>query len=110
ADRMLDMGFLPALRRVIAALPRSRQTLLFSATLAEAVVRLAAEFTREPEHVDVSQEQAVAPTVRHQVHSVVVDQKRAALTQVLTQEGADQALVFCKTKRGADRIGEHLER
>ena len=110
ADRMLDMGFLPALRRVIAALPRSRQTLLFSATLSDAVVGLAAEFTRDPARVDVSPEQAVATTVTHHIHTVAVDQKRAMLTHVLTHAAATQALVFCKTKRGADRVGEHLER
>jgi ATP-dependent RNA helicase RhlE len=110
ADRMLDMGFLPALRRVVASLPRSRQTLLFSATLSEDVGRLAAEFTRNPARVDVSAAQVVAPTVTHHVHTVAMDQKRAMLTHVLTQEAASQALVFCKTKRGSDRVGEHLER
>lgn len=110
ADRMLDLGFQPALRRVIASLPRSRQTLLFSATLSDAVVKLAAEFTRNPTRVDVSDGQAVAPTVTHHLHTVGVDQKRAVLTHVLTQEAGNQALVFCKTKRGSDRVGEHLER
>ena len=110
ADRMLDLGFLPALRRVIAALPRSRQTLLFSATLPEAVVKLAAEFTRNPARVDVSDGQTVASTVTHHLHPVAVDQKRAMLTHVLTQDAASQALVFCKTKRGSDRVGEHLAR
>jgi ATP-dependent RNA helicase RhlE len=110
ADRMLDLGFLPALRRVVASLPRSRQTLLFSATLPEAVVALAAEFTRDPVRVDVSDGQAVAPTVTHHLHTVAADQKRAVLTQVLTQEATGQALVFCRTKRGSDRVGEHLER
>src|SRR5215813_12177623 len=62
ADRMLDLGFLPALRRVIASLPRSRQTLLFSATLSDAIVSLATEFTRDPARVDVSDGQAVAST------------------------------------------------
>jgi ATP-dependent RNA helicase RhlE len=110
ADRMLDMGFLPALRRVIAALPRSRQTLLFSATLSEAVAELAAEFTREPARVDVSERAAVAPTVTHHLHRVAVDQKRAILTHVLRREASRQALVFCRTKHGADRVGEHLAR
>jgi ATP-dependent RNA helicase RhlE len=110
ADRMLDMGFLPAMRRIVASLPRQRQTLLFSATLSDAVVRLSAEFTRNPARVDVSDKQVVAPTVTHHVHTVSVDQKRAALTHVLTQEPASQALVFCKTKRGSDRVAEHLER
>jgi ATP-dependent RNA helicase RhlE len=110
ADRMLDLGFLPALRRVIPSLPRSRQTLLFSATLSEAVVGLAAQFTRNPARVDVSDGQLAAPTVTHQLHTVALDQKRAMLTHVLTQDAASQALVFCKTKRGSDRVGEHLER
>ena len=110
ADRMLDMGFLPALRRIVASLPRSRQTLLFSATLSDAVVGLAGEFTRDAARVDVSDGQGVAPNVTHHLHPVAVDQKRAVLTHVLTQEAASQALVFCKTKRGSDRVGEHLER
>jgi len=110
ADRMLDLGFLPALKRIIPSLPGSRQTLLFSATLSDAVAELAAQFTRNPSRVDVSDGQAVAPTVTHHLHSVGVDQKRAMLTHVLTQEPSSQALVFCKTKRGSDRVGEHLER
>ena len=108
ADRMLDMGFLPALRRVVAALPRRRQTLLFSATLSEDVSRLASEFTRDAVRVDVSARQVVAATVIHQVHEVAVERKRDVLTHILTQHGAGQALVFCRTKRGANRVGEHL--
>jgi len=110
ADRMLDLGFLPALRRVIASLPRRRQTLLFSATLSDAIVRLSAEFTHDAARVDVSDGQVVAPTVTHLVHTVGIDQKRTALTHVLAREGASQALVFCRTKRGSDRVGGHLER
>jgi len=110
ADRMLDLGFLPALRRIVASLPRRRQTLLFSATLSDAVVELSAEFTRDATRVDVSGEQVVAAAVTHHVHAVAADQKRALLTHVLTQDGSSQALVFCKTKRGSDRVGEHLER
>jgi ATP-dependent RNA helicase RhlE len=110
ADRMLDLGFLPALRRIVASLPRQRQTLLFSATLSDAVVRLAAEFTRDARRVDVSGQQVVAPAVTHHVHMVAADRKRALLTHVLTQEGTSQALVFCRTKRGSDRVGDHLER
>ena len=95
ADRMLDMGFLPALRRIVPSLPRTRQTLLFSATLAGAVVALAAEFTRDAARVDVSEGPAIASTVAHHLHTVAVDQKRA----MLTQDPATQTLVFCKTKR-----------
>jgi ATP-dependent RNA helicase RhlE len=108
ADRMLDMGFLPALRRVVAALSRNRQTLLFSATLSDEIIQLSAEFTRNAARVDVSAGQVVAVNVRHEVHQVAVDRKRDVLTQVLAQDGASQALVFCRTKRGANRVGDDL--
>ncbi len=110
ADRMLDMGFAPALRRLLPALPPTRQTLLFSATLPDDVVRLSREFTCDPQRVDVSRDQAVAPTITHHVHPVDYDRKRALLVHVVTQAPASQALVFCKTKHGADRIGDLLER
>jgi ATP-dependent RNA helicase RhlE len=108
ADRMLDMGFLPSLRRVLAHVPRARQTLLFSATLPLEVTRLAAEFTREPLRVDASEDGVVAPTVSHRVHVVDEGGKGDALTHVLMQASAEQALVFCKTKRGSDRVGRNL--
>ena len=108
ADRMLDMGFLPALKRVVAALPRRRQTLLFSATLPNEVIRLAADFTHQAARVDASPRQIVATTVTHQVHDVALDRKRDVLSGILMQHGADQALVFCRTKRGANRVGEDL--
>ena len=108
ADRMLDMGFQPALKRILPALPRQRQTLLFSATLEDAVVRLSAEFTRDAARVDVSTGQVVAATVKHQVHHVSTERKRDLLSHILT-EHTEQALVFCKTKRGANRVGDDLE-
>jgi ATP-dependent RNA helicase RhlE len=110
ADRMLDMGFLPAMRRVLGALPRGRQTLLFSATFSSDIVKLSAEFTREPKRVDVAPAQAVAATVMHRVHPVSEGRKGALLTHVLMQSPVGQALVFCKTKRGSNRVGEYLER
>jgi ATP-dependent RNA helicase RhlE len=109
ADRMLDMGFLPPLRLVLAALPRDRQTLLFSATLSADVVRLSGEFTRAPIKVDVSQGQVVAPSVTHRVHPVADGRKLDVLKHVLTQHPASQALVFCRTKRGSDRVGRSLD-
>jgi ATP-dependent RNA helicase RhlE len=109
ADRMLDMGFLPALRRVLPALPLARQTLLFSATLSDDVARLSADFTRDPQRVDVSYEQTVAPTITHRIHPVDHGRKLALLVHVLTQAPDSQALVFCKTKHGADRVGDRLE-
>lgn len=109
ADRLLDMGFLPALRRIIATLPRQRQTLLFSATLADEVLKLAADFTRNARRVDVTPTQVVANTVTHQVHDVASDRKRETLAQILEHHGDHQALVFCRTKRGANRVGLQLE-
>jgi ATP-dependent RNA helicase RhlE len=109
ADRMLDMGFLPALRRVLAALPRKRQTLLFSATLPSEVIRLAGEFTREPRHVDVSQSQAVPPTVIHRAHPVADGRKGDLLAHIVAQEPGRQALVFCRTKRRSDRVRRALD-
>jgi ATP-dependent RNA helicase RhlE len=108
ADRLLDMGFLPALRQVLAALPRARQTLLFSATLSSEVARLANEFMRNPKQVDVSSADSVAPTIVHRVHPVTSERKRALLLHLLLETPRGQALVFCRTKRGADRVGDHL--
>jgi ATP-dependent RNA helicase RhlE len=110
ADRMLDMGFMPALRRLLPALPQARQTLLYSATLADDVVRLSAQFTRNPRRVDVTEGDIVAPTITHRLHRVRQDHKTALLVHLLTQGPVEQALVFCKTKRGADRVGDHLGR
>ena len=110
ADRMLDMGFLPPLRRILGTLPRERQTLLFSATFSKEVVELSAQFTRDPQRVDVSTEQVVASTVTHRVHPVADGRKGELLRHLLMQPPVGQALVFCKTKRGSNRVGEALER
>jgi ATP-dependent RNA helicase RhlE len=110
ADRMLDMGFLPALRRILSVLPRERQTLLFSATLSTEVTRLAENFTRDAERIDASDGQAMAPTVMHRVHPVSHERKGDLLTHILLQAPTAQALVFCRTKHGSNRVGQRLER
>ena len=110
ADRMLDMGFLPPLRRILKVLPRERQTLLFSATISQDVVRLSADFTRDPQRVDVSEGQVMAQTVTHRVHPVSDQRKGDLLTHILLQAPTGQALVFCKTKHGSNRVGQYLER
>ena len=109
ADRMLDMGFLPPLRRILNAVPRERQTLLFSATFAPEVVKLSSDFTRSPQRVDVSQDQVMASTVSHVVHPIPVRRKGDALTHVLKGTPGAQALVFCRTKHGSNRVGQYLE-
>jgi ATP-dependent RNA helicase RhlE len=110
ADRMLDMGFLPPLRRILRVLPTQRQTLLFSATFSDEVRRLATDFTRDAARVDASAEQVMAATVSHQVYPVTDQRKGDLLTHVLKQEPIGQALVFCKTKHGSNRVGAYLER
>ena len=110
ADRMLDMGFLPPLRRILKVLPRDRQTLLFSATISPEVVKLSADFTRDPQRVDVSEGQTMASTVTHRVHPVTDQRKGDLLTHVLNETPGAQALVFCKTKHGSNRVGQYLER
>ena len=109
ADRMLDMGFLPPLRRILGALPKERQTLLFSATFAPEVVKLSSDFTRNPQRVDVSQDQVMAVTVSHVVHPIPVRRKGDALSHVLKATPGTQALVFCRTKHGSNRVGQYLE-
>jgi ATP-dependent RNA helicase RhlE len=107
-DRMLDMGFLPALRTIVAAVPAARQTLLFSATLSAAIVRLSGEFTRAAKRVDVAGGEMVAATVSHSMHPVEPERKRDLLLHVLGKSAGEQTLVFCQTKHGSDRIGDHL--
>lgn len=107
ADRMLDMGFLPDLRRILRALPGQRQTLLLSATLADEVKNLAAEFMHHPVQIQIASHNTVAETVSHRVHRVVADRKRDLLVRLLNDDHR-QTLVFCRTKRGTDRLCRHL--
>jgi len=109
ADRMLDMGFLPALKRVLSALPKQRQTLLFSATFAPAIKALALQFMREPKEVSVTPPNTVAPLVSHHVHPVDAARKRDLLLHVLAGDSRRQTLVFSRTKHGADKLVKFLE-
>jgi ATP-dependent RNA helicase RhlE len=109
ADRMLDMGFLPAIKRILAALPKQRQTLLFSATFAEPIKALAMQFMRSPREVSVTPPNTVAPLVSHRVHPVDASRKRDLLLHVLSQDSRRQSLVFSRTKHGADKLVKFLE-
>ncbi|MDS4028979.1 MAG: DEAD/DEAH box helicase [Candidatus Contendobacter sp.] len=110
ADRMLDLGFLPAIRRLLALLPKRRQTLLFSATFAEPIRQLAGDFLRDPAMIDVAPRNAPADRVEQQVHPVDAEQKTALLSHLLSVGERDATLVFTRTKHGADRLSRQLER
>jgi len=108
ADRMLDLGFLPDVRRVIAALPRSRQSMLFSATMPATVARLAATLLRDPVRVEVTPSATTVEKVDQRVFLVERADKRALLGTLLDDPALERALVFTRTKRGADRVARHL--
>ncbi|HEY3520746.1 MAG TPA: DEAD/DEAH box helicase [Rhodanobacteraceae bacterium] len=109
ADRMLDMGFAPALKKILGALPKQRQTLLFSATFSPEVKTLAAQFMRDPREVQMAKPNAVAIGVSHRVHPVDADRKRDLLLHVLAADSRRQTLVFSRTKHGADKLCRLLE-
>jgi len=109
ADRMLDMGFLPDIKRVIAALPKTRQTLLFSATMAPDILRLAEGILTNPVNVAVTPSASTVETVEEHILFVDETNKRALLTELLKSPEIDRALVFTRTKHGADRLVRQLE-
>ena len=108
-DRMLDMGFLPDVRRIVDQISRDRQTLLFSATLPPEIERLAAWVLREPELVEIGVRRSPAETVTHAVYPVAAEQKFDLLMSLLERTNFDSALIFCRTKYGADRIAHQLK-
>jgi superfamily II DNA/RNA helicase len=110
ADRMLDMGFLPDISRILQLLPKERQSLMFSATFSEEIKRLAANFLRDPVLVEVAQRNAPASSVRQELVHVHESDKGAALTALLHQRDLSQVLVFVNTKIGARRLARQLQR
>ncbi len=109
ADRMLDMGFLPAIRRIVSCLPKRRQTLCFSATLEQSVANLVYEYTHEPVRVALGSVLKPAESVRLTAYEVRPGEKMDALRQLLGSQ-TGQTLVFARTKRGAERIAKSLAR
>ncbi|HEY8055292.1 MAG TPA: DEAD/DEAH box helicase [Terriglobales bacterium] len=109
ADRMLDIGFLPAIRRIVAALPRARQTMCFSATMPPDVARLAGECLRNPQRISLGSVSKPAPTVKLHAYEVTDGEKLPLLQQLLGRESG-RCLVFARTKRGTERLTKTLTR
>lgn len=110
ADRMLDIGFLPDLQRILSYLPKQRTTLLFSATFSPEIKRLAGSYLQDPVTIEVARPNATASTVEQRFFGVVEDNKRRALHELLRQREIRQAFVFVNSKLGCARLARSLER
>ncbi|VVE23023.1 DEAD/DEAH box helicase [Pandoraea soli] len=110
ADRMLDMGFLPDLQRILNLLPKQRQTLLFSATFSNEIKKLASSYLTNPLTIEVARRNATADNVEQVVYQVDEDDKRAAVVQILKERDLKQVIVFVNSKVGASRLARQLER
>jgi ATP-dependent RNA helicase RhlE len=109
ADRMLDMGFIPAIRRIVAKLPRSRQTMCFSATLEPSVAHLVDDYLRDPVRLAFGSTRAASESVALTAYQVEADQKLSLLRRLLERENG-RSLVFVRTKRATQRLADKLER
>ncbi|MBN1458978.1 MAG: DEAD/DEAH box helicase [Armatimonadetes bacterium] len=111
ADRMMDMGFIPDLRRILARLPKQRQTLLFSATMPIALMEVAyEEILRDPTHVEVGSQSIPPAAISQSVYLVSMTRKTELLLELLRREGMESVLVFVRTRRDAERLATHLKR
>jgi len=110
ADRMLDMGFIPDVRKIVAKVPSDRQTMLFSATLPDTVIRLASSMLKNPVRISVSPTFEVADNITQKVLFVEQMYKHALLTDMLKDKAIGKALVFTRTKHMAMRLSEHLSK
>ena len=110
ADRMLDMGFLPDVKRILQKLPKQRQTLFFSATMPSDIERLSREILVDPVRVDVAPVSSTAERIDQSVYMIEPSEKRRVLEKVLRDPAMDRAIVFTRTKHGANRLVKELER
>ncbi|MEW9897859.1 DEAD/DEAH box helicase [Chitinivorax sp. PXF-14] len=110
ADRMLDMGFMPDIRRIIGMLPPERQTLMFSATFSPEIKKLADQFQRNPQVVEVARRNSTNEQVTQVVHQVDGFRKRSTLAQLIRHHDMQQVIVFCNTRQGAERLSRDLVR
>jgi ATP-dependent RNA helicase RhlE len=110
ADRMLDMGFLPAIRKILTNVPDTRQTLLFSATISNPIKTLAYSIMNSPQVIEVSRQNRTARTVNQVAYPVATSSKTALLLNLLETNSFEKVLVFTRTKRGADRLAHILSK
>ena len=110
ADRMLDMGFLPDIKRILALLPEQRQSLMFSATFSEEIKKLANKLLSNPVLVEVARRNSITELITHVVHPVARERKRELLAHLIKSQDLKQILVFVRTKHGASRLAQQLER
>ncbi len=108
ADRMLDMGFMPDIKEIMALIPKKRQSLLFSATVPNAIKSLAAQLLNNPVEVEVAKQNATAENVAERVYGIDREYKRALLSYLIGSNNWKQVLVFVRTKHGADRLEKQL--
>ncbi len=110
ADRMLDMGFVNDIKKVIAVLPKERQTLLFSATYSDEIKKLSSQFLRSPSLIEVARRNTSSETVKQAIYHVDKERKRELLTHLIKEGNWQQVLVFTRTKHGANRLSGQLEK
>jgi ATP-dependent RNA helicase RhlE len=110
ADRMLDMGFINDIKRILKKVPAIRQTLFFSATAAKEIMSLANSLLKNPVHISVTPVSSTTTLVEQSIYYVSKEDKRSLLKHVLTTGKVDRALVFTRTKRGADRVAKELNK
>lgn len=110
ADRMLDMGFIHDIKKILALLPKNRQNLLFSATFAPEIKKLADGFLTNPATIEVARQNCAAETVKQTVHPVDRERKRDLLAKIIDENNWKQVLVFTRTKHGANKLAEFLDR